>query len=365
MTELPLHAKIAIQEDSYMKNFFKYFGGSIIFAFVCLGLSVWVGFSFGGTLEAAMAAMFTTLMLAILETSLSFDNAVVNAKILVNMNPFWRRMFLTIGIIIAVFGVRLILPFVIVWLVGGQSFPATVAMTWTNPAEFQRILVNQHVLVAGFGGAFLWMVFTKFFFDQEKEVHWIALVEKRLSAVGRMDALWVAVTMVISLVFYFLMPEHGRTEFLMASMMGVITYILIDGLSGLLAEGEAKAVKGAATGGIGMFMYLEILDASFSFDGVIGGFAITDNIFILTLGLGIGAMFVRSITIKMVDSGTLDNYIYLEHGAFWAIGALSAIMYLSVIGVEVPEVVSGLIGVVFIGLSFLSSILHRKKKAAT
>jgi hypothetical protein len=348
-----------------MKSFIKYFGGSVIFAIVCLGLSVWVGFSFGGTIDAAMAAMFTTLMLAILETSLSFDNAVVNAKILVSMNPFWRRMFLTVGIIIAVFGIRLVLPFIIVWVVGGQSFLATVQMTWKAPLEFQRILVEQHVLVAGFGGAFLWMVFTKFFFDQEKDVHWIAFIEKRLSRVGRMDALWVAVTMIISFIFYAFMPEHGRTQFLMASMLGIITYILIDGLSGLLAESEAKAVKGVATGGIGMFMYLEILDASFSFDGVIGGFAITDNIFILTLGLGIGAMFVRSITIKMVDAGTLESYIYLEHGAFWAIGALSLIMYLSVIGIDVPEVVSGLIGVVFIGLSFISSIRHRKKQPKT
>jgi hypothetical protein len=344
-----------------MKTFFKYFGGSISFTVVCLGLALWVGYAFGGTLEAAVAALFTALMLAILETSLSFDNAVVNAKVLTRMNQFWRRMFLTVGMIVAVFGMRLVFSFIIVWAVGGQSFPATIEMTWKNPGEFQRILVDQHILVAGFGGAFLWMVFTRFFFDAEKDIHWIALIEKRLSRVGRMDALWVAVTMIISLVFYFLMPEHGRTEFLMASMLGVITYILIDGLSGLLEESEAKTAKSAATAGIGLFVYLNVLDASFSFDGVIGAFAITNNLFIMTLGLGIGAMFVRSITIKMVDSGTLGNYIYLEHGAFWAIGALSAIMYLSVIGVEIPEVVSGLIGVVFIGLSFLSSILQRKK----
>jgi hypothetical protein len=347
-----------------MKSFIKYFGGSVIFALVCLGLSVWVGFAFGGTLEAAMAAMFTTQMLANLETSLSFDNAVVNAKILGGMNQFWRRMFLTVGMVIAVFGMRLVFPFIIVWIVGGQGFWATIEMTWKAPQEFQRILVEQHILVAGFGGAFLWMVFTRFFFDREKDVHWISFIEKRLSRVGRMDALWVAVTMIISFVFYALLPEGENAHFLMAAMLGVITYILIDGLSGLLAEAEAKAVKGASAAGIGMFMYLNVLDASFSFDGVIGAFAITDNLFVMTLGLGIGAMFVRSLTIKMVDAGTLNSYIYLEHGAFWAIGALSLIMYLTAVGVAVPEVVSGLIGVAFIGISFVSSLRHQKKHRA-
>lgn len=348
-----------------MKSFFKYFGGSLIFAIVCLGLSVWVGFAFGGTIEAAVAALFTTLMLAVLETSLSFDNAVVNAKILSRMDHFWRRMFLTVGMIISVFGMRLVFPFIIVWVVGGQGFLQTIEMTWTNPHEFQRILVDQHILVAGFGGAFLWMVFTKYFFDREKEVHWIHFIEKYLSRAGRIDAFWVAITMIISFVFYAFMPAGENSQFLMAAMLGVITYICIEGLSSVLEESEAKAVKGAATAGIGLFLYLNVLDASFSFDGVIGAFAITDNLFIMTLGLGVGAMFVRSLTIKMVDSGTLSSYIYLEHGAFWAIGALSLVMYITAVGVEVPEIVSGMIGIVFIGISFLSSIVHRKKLGGT
>ena len=344
-----------------MKSFFRYFGGSVIFAVVCLGLAAWVGYSFGGTGQAIAAAVFTTLMLAVLETSLSFDNAVVNAKVLGGMNQFWRRMFLTVGMIIAVFGMRLVFPFIIVWVVGNQSFFQTVEMTWKDPHEFQRILVEQHILVAGFGGAFLWMVFTKFFFDAEKEIHWIRIIESKFTLVGRADALWVAVTMIITFIFYAFIPEGENAKFLMAAMLGVITYICVEGLSSFLEESEAKTVKGVTTAGFGMFMYLNVLDASFSFDGVIGAFAITDNLFIMTLGLGIGAMFVRSLTIKMVDAGTLSSYIYLEHGAFWAIGALSMIMYLSAIGVHVPEVVSGLIGVVFISVSFVSSLRHRRK----
>ena len=178
-----------------------------------------------------------------------------------------------------------------------------------------------------------------------------------------MDALWVAVTMVITFIFYAFMHEGENAKFLMSAMLGVITYICIEGLSSLLEDSEAKAVKGATTAGIGLFVYLNVLDASFSFDGVIGAFAITDNLFIMTLGLGIGAMFVRSLTIKMVDAKTLDNYIYLEHGAFWAIGALSLIMYLSAVGVAVPEVVSGLVGVVIIGVSLISSIVYRRRQA--
>jgi hypothetical protein len=345
-----------------MRSFIKYFGGSVVFALICLGLSVWVGFAFGGTLQSAMAALFTTLMLAVLETSLSFDNAVVNAKVLNGMNLFWRRMFLTVGMVIAVFGMRLLFPFIIVWAVSNQSLLQTLEMTWKAPKEFQAIMVDQHVPIAGFGGAFLWMVFTKFFIDNEKEVHWIRLVEKNLSRIGRLDAFWVAITMMITFGFYAFMKDGDNGRFLSAAMLGIITYICVEGLSTVLEAWEAKAMKGAVSAGIGLFLYLNVLDASFSFDGVIGAFAITDNLFILTLGLGIGAMFVRSLTIKMVDAGTLSSYIYLEHGAFWAIGALSLIMYISALGVAVPEIVSGLVGVLFIGVSFISSIRHRKKQ---
>jgi hypothetical protein len=114
--------------------------------------------------------------------------------------------------------------------------------------------------------------------------------------------------------------------------------------------------------GAAAFLYLEVLDASFSFDGVIGAFALSNNIFIIAIGLGVGAMFVRSMTIMLVDKGTLSEYRYLEHGAFWAIIALAVIMLTSANpNWHFPETITGLIGAVFIGLSFWWSVRHNRK----
>ncbi|HMN70189.1 MAG TPA: DUF475 domain-containing protein, partial [Bdellovibrionales bacterium] len=109
-----------------------------------------------------------------------------------------------------------------------------------------------------------------------------------------------------------------------------------------------------------MFLYLEILDASFSFDGVIGAFALTNNLFIIAAGLGIGAMFVRSMTIMLVEKETLNEFAFLEHGAFYAIGALAMMMMLDIF-IHIPEVVTGLIGAVIIVLSIWSSVRHARK----
>jgi len=231
--------------------------------------------------------------------------------------------------------------------------------------QFQRILVDQHVLVAGFGGAFLWMVFTNFFFDSEKDEHWLHWLEQPMRKLGKLDSVKVIVTMILSFAFSKFIHGGKGAEFLSSAMLGVVTYLLVEGLTSLIqldqAEGLPKnAVDKTLSAGFASFLYLEVLDASFSFDGVIGAFALTNNLFIIALGLGIGAMFVRSLTIKLVEAGTLSTYRFLEHGAFWAIGALSLIMYLKVVGIETPEIVSGTIGAGLIGLSFLSSLRHNR-----
>jgi len=120
--------------------------------------------------------------------------------------------------------------------------------------------------------------------------------------------------------------------------------------------GQGSAGVKTAAAGLSSFLYLEVLDASFSFDGVIGAFAITNNLLVIALGLGIGAMFVRSLTIVMVETGALARFAFLEHGAFWAIGALAMVLFLSATSVEVPEVVSGSVGLVLILASLFSSL---------
>jgi hypothetical protein len=111
-----------------------------------------------------------------------------------------------------------------------------------------------------------------------------------------------------------------------------------------------------------LFLYLEVLDASFSFDGVVGAFAITSDPIIIAIGLGIGAMFIRSLTVYLVKKGTLGEYIYLEHGALWAIGALAVVLMFT-IRYSIPEVVTGLIGVGFIGAALASSIVRNRRAA--
>lgn len=155
--------------------------------------------------------------------------------------------------------------------------------------------------------------------------------------------------------------EEANT-FLVAGIAGLLTFLGVEAIGELL-EGEEDVVTGQVVrSGAAAFLYLEVLDASFSFDGVIGAFALSNNIFIIALGLGIGAMFVRSMTIMLVDKGTLAEYRFLEHGAFWAIIALAVIMLLSAIpGIRIPETVTGLIGAVLIGLSLWWSIRHRRE----
>jgi hypothetical protein len=340
-----------------MKAYFKHFTGSTIFAVLALAAAFYIGYQGGGGVSAGFSMLFTALMLGVLETSLSFDNAVVNARVLATMSPFWQKMFLTVGMVIAVFGMRIVFPLVLVWVISAQPFGEVVAMTWRDPQRFQDILVDQHLVIAGFGGAFLWMVFAKFFFDPHKEVHWIAGVEHFLSRLGRMESVWVLVTFAATFAVYQLMPALHRPEFLLSAVVGVIAFLLVDGLGALMHN--PKLASGA---GFGAFMYLEFLDASFSFDGVIGAFAITNNLLIIALGLGIGAFFVRSMTIKLVDDKTLGAFRYLEHGAFWAIGALALIMYLAALEVEVPEVVSGTVGLAIIGLSFAASVVWRRRQ---
>jgi hypothetical protein len=129
-------------------------------------------------------------------------------------------------------------------------------------------------------------------------------------------------------------------------------------------EAGPETVQGVHRASAASFLYLEVLDASFSFDGVIGAFALTNNLFIIAIGLGIGAMFVRSLTVMLVEKGTLASYRYLEHGAFYAIGALALLMLVGT-AVEVPDALTGLIGAVFIGLSLWQSIRYNRARQAS
>jgi len=307
----------------------------------------------------AWAAVWLAIVLGVLEVSLSFDNAVVNASVLKEMDEFWRKMFLTIGILVAVFGMRLVFPIVIVAVATDMSVGPVIEMALRQPEKYSEALTANYPAIASFGGIFLWLVFLNFLFDEERELHWLGVVERKLAAVGKVDNVAIVVSLLALFSTQWFLPESMHLSVLVAGLAGVTLYIMVDGLDSLFEQASGHGTGPAKRSGVAAFMYLEVLDASFSFDGVIGAFAITRDVVIIMLGLAIGAMFVRSMTVYLVHKGTLDEYVYLEHGAHYAIGVLAVIMFVGIV-VHVPEVLTGVIGVAFIAASLFSSIRHKR-----
>ena len=353
------------------KMIVREFGFSFGLSIICLILAFWFGLSHGG-IAAAFNFLLIAFILGLMEVSLSFDNAVVNATVLKNMSPLWQQRFLTWGIFIAVFGMRFLFPIVIVAIVSNLGFGTVVNLAFNDGEQYGRYLEEAHISISAFGGTFLMLVFLKYLLDYEKEVHWLGGIERRLASIGRLDTVQVLLTGVLLLLaVQFLVqdtftPKEGavvtgqKFTALLSGTVGILTYIFVDGLSGLFDSDKIAANAGKA--GLASFLYLEVLDASFSLDGVIGAFAITTEVAIITAGLTIGAAFVRSLTLLLVHTGTLANFRYLEHGAHYGIGALATIMIISLNrNIHIPELITGLIGVGFIVLSLYSSVQYNRR----
>ena len=312
----------------------------------------------------AVSSLLITALLGVIELSLSFDNAVINARVLRTMAPKWQRRFLTWGIFIAVVGVRLLLPIAIVALVAQLGFGRVLDLAFAHPEQYAAQLNRAHVPISAFGGAFLLLVAFDFLMDEGKERHWLGPIERPLARAGALaNAPLLTVLIVLLVATYLLVPRDEQLTALTAGLLGVVLQTLLGGLSALTLdeEGGEVSLTGVARGGALAFLYLELLDASFSLDGVIGAFAITRDVVVIAAGLAIGALFVRSLTLFMVDQGTLESLVFLEHGAHYAIGALALIMLASMSpALEIPEVVTGLVGVTFIGLAALSSRRYQR-----
>ncbi|GHV08887.1 hypothetical protein AGMMS50229_18020 [Campylobacterota bacterium] len=327
---------------------------------ICLALAAYWGAQSG---MGIVGAIILVAVLGVMEVSLSFDNAVVNASVLKEMSEKWQTIFLTVGILVAVFGMRLFFPIAIVAIATGLGMGEVTAMALNNPDEYSAHLTSAHAGIATFGGMFLLLVFFSFLLDEEKETHWLEAIEERLAKLGKIDSAAVLIALIILFGMYLWLPldTAAKLTVVSAGLGGVILFVAVSSLDSLFEskEGGEEAVKVAKRSGIAAFLYLEVLDASFSFDGVIGAFAITRDVVIIMLGLAIGAMFVRSLTVHLVRNGTLDEYIFLEHGAHYAIGTLAFIMLAGIV-VHVSEVITGLIGVAFIALAFFSSLCHKR-----
>jgi uncharacterized protein len=338
------------------------------FGITAIGLVL--AFLYGGTTGLTVAAI-----LAVLEISVSFDNAVVNAKHVGRLNAYWQKLFLTIGVLIAVFGMRLVFPVVIVCITAQISPLQAYHLALDGGSvhtvgTYANLLHEAHPAIAAFGGIFLLTLFLDFVFEDRK-ITWLDWLEKPLAKIGKLDQMSVVVSAIVLIVAANLFAPDGKTStVLISGVFGLVVYLVVNGIGGVFEsddeedENQSASVIGlAGRAAFGVFMFLEVLDATFSFDGVIGAFAITSDPVIIAIGLGIGAMYIRSLTVFLVRKGTLSEFRYLEHGAHWAIGALAVILLIT-IKYEVPEVITGLIGVGFIGMALLSSVMSNRRERA-
>lgn len=326
---------------------------------VTLGTLLWIALGMGGH------ALYIVLILMIVEITFSFDNAIINAKVLEKLSPFWQQLFLTVGIVIAIFGMRVLFPILIVSITADLSWSKVVDLALHHPKEYGHHLEEAHPMISAFGGAFLLMLAFQFFFDDERDVLWIKKLEKKMQLLSH----WVWAPTVTSIIMGFVsllpMNTHAR-QTIIAGALGTLTYVAIQ----LLVHGMERAQGSRKTvskgGQVGMaafltFVYLQILDASFSFDGVIGAFAITSDIVLIAAGLGIGAIWVRSMTVYMVRKGTLNQFVYLEHGAHYTVFVLALVMLASAL-LNIPEIVPGLTGIGIIAASIAASIRVNRLK---
>ncbi|MGO3701697.1 MAG: DUF475 domain-containing protein [Candidatus Saccharimonadales bacterium] len=328
-------------------------------ALLTVGIGTWVGFIEG------LNGLWIFAILLVLELTFSFDNAVVNSKVLATMSEFWQKIFLTVGIFIAVFVVRFILPIVIVMIAAGRGFMEVIDLALNRPEEYGEVLHHASPMIDAFGGAFLLMIAASYFIDRNKTVHWMK-GESWLARAGKFENLKICLMLLLAVVLYFTVSPEYHAIVLISSILGILLHIGLELFGSFFSDTNAsKLRKQTGWAAFASFMYLEVLDASFSFDGVIGAFAITTSIVLIIAGLGVGAIWVRSLTIYLLRAGTLSKYRYLEHGAHWAIMALGLMMFIKLYHVEPPEWLTGSIGLIFIATAVISSVIEQRAQATT
>lgn len=314
-------------------------------------------------LELGFSAFVVTVLLSLLEITLSADNAVVNSRVLVRMSPFWQQLFMTVGILIAVFAVRFALPILLVAVSTSIDVAGVLSMALNHPTEYGKKLHEIAPLIDGFGGMFLFIVALFFFIDSERRHLWVKSFENPLVRIAGVNFIRPLIIIALFVLVELVVPEVDRFVVGVSMIVGIMTYTLLHAVTTIMERMSEKNSLKQQVGWAAFisFMYLQVLDASFSLDGVVGAFALTNNIVIITAGLGVGALWVRTMTVYMVHHNTLVKYKYLESGAHWAIVSLAMIMFLKLLGMELPEIVVGTIGLVFIAGSVISSTRYVKK----
>lgn len=331
----------------------RIFAFSIVATVIALVGALW---GFG------VSALFIALVLIIVEITFSFENAIINAKILTRLSRFWQNIFLTVGIVIAIFGMRVVFPIAIVMLTAGLGAREVIDLALNNPDQYSKELTEAHPQIAAFGGAFLLMLALHFFLDDSRKTLWFTRLEKKLQGYA---TFWMpAVSAIVVMSLLAVLPfNHHPKETIVAGFIGIATYTVMHALIRFFESmkskkgtksNDQKVIAQTGMAAFTSFLYLEMLDASFSFDSVIGAFAVTNEVLLIALGLGVGAVWVRSLTIYMVRKGTLHAYRYLEHGAHYTVFVLSAVLLLGIFW-HVPEIIAGIVGIGLIGSAIISS----------
>lgn len=312
-------------------------------------------------LQMGISGLWIYIVLVILEVTFSFDNAVINSKILERMSPFWQQLFLTVGIIFAVFIVRFVLPVIIVMISSGLGFMGVIDMALNDSKTYAHVLHEAAPMINAFGGTFLVMIGLNYFLDRQKDLHWLGRLERWLSKFGEYESFKILVMLCTAMVLYMTVEEKYQATVLAASIIGTILHIGLDLFGKYFGSKQSNATKLVGMAAFASFIYLNVLDASFSLDGVIGAFAISTNVLLIMVGLGAGALWVRSLTVYLVRAKTLGKYRYLEHGAHWAILALGVIMLVKLYHIEPPEWFTGSIGLIFVITAVISSVIERQR----
>lgn len=312
-----------------------------------------------GGIALALSYMVRSLMTGVSEVSLSFDNAAINAKRLETMSPFFRKMFLWVGMPIAVLGMRFALPILIVKFSSGLGIFQTFDLALHSPTQYAEALHDARFQINAFGGSFLLLVFMNYFLNPEKDEHWIPF-ERALVHAGSIENLQILLALCFSAFFGLINPGHFST-IMLSSVAGIGLYLTVQAI-GQIFEDDDSAQPSAGSGWASL-LYLEVIDATMSFDGVISAFAITTNIFIIAIGLGIGATYIRAFTLYLVNTGDLSKWRFLEPGAMWAIGILGFVSYIE-IGTELPSILVGASATgTIIAALYCSHLANQKDKA--
>ena len=304
--------------------------------------------------------LYLVTILIFVETGLSFDNAIVNATVLNKLSKKRQKLFIWAGLPIGIFITRLAFPILLVSLTTPLSFVEVFKLAINHPGVYQHTLQANLPTILTFGGSFLIMVFLKFFLIQNHEVHWICGLEKsKIVSILRNYPSYYSIPIVIWVIMFHYTTTHSEAIIISISfLMGIIVHETLNVINLILNNRFNSFTRNQ----ILSLVYLEVLDASFSLDSVIGAFAISMNIFIIMIGLGIGAVLTRSLTIFFIENKTLSKFRYLEHGAHYAIGSLAVAMIIGVYK-PIPEWITGIIEVGLIVTALINSIQLNTRKS--